>query len=364
MFHQSNWIIIFYVIFLSAFVVTSIRADMTDVSAQTNTRYTQRLTAASHSAMEAVETYGTTTDSTTIWGTENQRNRSVDAFYTALGNSFLTNTEDAMMQVSVPVMLLIDTDGYYINYNATLDVRNILDPSKLPNFKSTSQMSPLNTWSTSKYNFRIRFYLGDRIQVISSTGERYIGTYASVVEQMEKNGVSSSHNIIRYITGDDIENDKNTLITSTIEDSLTYYSNQYNYAAGENGGGYSFSLPIIKGEDWHRLIENPTFVAFMQGHNTNNGETVINTYAYTGSELIPTERYFVEKNETTNRLEYHSLRRALTTGEVIYTNNKYIFDIDKNGSYNADTDKLITKFYNSMAECTKVGANPCPDCIR
>ena len=363
MFHQSNWIILFYIIFLAAFIVTGVRADITDISAQTNTQYTQRLTAASHGAMEAVETSGATTGGTNIWATEAQRGRSVDAFYTSLGNSFLTNTDNNMMQVSVPIMLLIDTDGFYVNYNATLDVRNILDPNVLPNFKSTSQMSPITTWSMSKYGYRIRHYLGDKIQVTDNTGAKYEGTYASVVNSMVKNGVNSNSNIVKYINGTErdpadttksmIEYEKNALISNTIQDTLSFYVNRYNYAAGENGGGYTFNLPVVKGEDWHRLIENPTFLAFMQGHNTNNGETVINTYAYTGSELIPTERYFVAKNNVNNRLEYHSLRQALKNGEVTYHGDKYEFNGEK-----------IGKFYNSMAECTKVRANPCIDCIR
>lgn len=375
MLHHSNFILIFFAIFLAFFFVITVRTTGATYSTKENTEYTSKLTAASHSAVQTIEPKKLI-NGEYLWNDEESRKKAVDAFYYSLASSFMQTTMDRSLQVSTPILLLIDTDGYYIGYNALFDWNNIAgvtttDYKKIDDFNQSIQMTSLGAWGEERFGYHIRYYLDDNyVSIIAPSGKKYTGRRGEVAAWMEKDGVSATEDIIHYIkgeftahtaTGDNLGDAflvyKEDIIVNSIEDALSRYINQYNYSAGNNGGGYSLTMPDISGEMWHRLLVNPTFVAFLQGDNINNGEKIINTYAYSGGELLKGDKYFI--TEHGGKKIYHSYRECVKNGEILDTDTEFF-----TGHSTGISGGQIEKLYFTMGDCAAQGAVPCPDCIK
>lgn len=371
MLHHSNFLIVFYAIFLVMMITVFIRTDATVYSNKQNTQYSSKLTAASHSAVQSLDPQKLM-QGNYLWSDEKSRIKTMDTFYYTLASSFMSSTHDMTLQVSTPIIMMIDTDGYYIGYNALFNWDNLADPNKENEFDNAMQLTSLTTWGENIYGYYVRYYLTDDVSVTTDSGKAYQGKRKNVAYLMEKDGISGS--IIDYLDGtmrrtehgtdigEEFIHRKEEFIISETEATLSRYINQYNYSAGTNAGGYQLNMPRISGEMWHRLLANPTFVTFLQGTNVNNGKEVLNTYAYSGGEIMKADKYFMTE-ETTPRGTfqiYHSFRECRDEG--LLTDNgdgSYTFKGHSPGSI-----IIIDKLYFTMAECAQQGAVPCPDCIK
>jgi len=365
---MTGFILLFYIVFLAFIIVPFIRNSQISDSGTINTEYTSRLTSACHSAMqEAQKGLGTaiTEDVSGIWNSESNRRSTADAFYQAAYINFSQqNYTDEAIDVAIPIMMLIDNDGYYLYYNALFNSEEVLNPGDtdyLNHFNSVNQMSSIMTWAEDKFGYTVRYYLNDYVSVTTPNGIIYEDDRKEVAKKMVEyeSGVTDSSDIIKYLrgesipTGEDYERDKMDAITDLTQDTLNYYINERNYASGRNGDGYVVTMPKMSKEDWHRLFKNPTVLAFIQGKNTNTGKVVINTFAYAGSEIIVSDKYFITEEGADHHKIYHSLNEELNMGRVSIIDDRFY--------YNGD---LITALYPSMADCAVHNATPCLDCIK
>ena len=366
MFHHSNFIMIFYIFFVSLAVIIFLQIDQVTYSKETNTEYGSKLTAATHSAISSIDA-SKFIDGQYLWSDSTSRKDTMDTFYHALSMSFDLATSDNRIQISTPVVLFIDTDGYYIGYNALFEAENISDASKINQFTDNLQVTELIPWTLNKSGYTIRYYLNDYIKVTTPASKVYRGSRTDVAYQMIKDDPTGNEAISKYlrketqktagsdILGAEYDYDANAAIIGSIQDTLNKYINEYNRSYVIDSESYHLEMPQVSGEMWHRLLENPTFIAFMQGRNAVTGENVVNTYAYAGGEYIKSEKYFV-----TSDGYYHEFNKEYENGEIYFDDSEgtYIF-IGHNGSLN----ETIAGFYSSMEDCAKKGASPCPDCI-
>ena len=375
MLHHSNFIIVFFTIMFASLFLVFIRTDaMTNASKQ-NIEYGRKLTAASHSAMQSLEPQQVMSGRY-IWSNEDDRRKSINSFYYSLSQSFLKSTLDNNIQVTTPIILLIDTDGYYIGYNALFNSENMVDPDKINEFQNGLQLTGLNTWG-EEYplgsQYYIRYYLNDNVKVTTPEGKIYEGNRHAVAETLFSKGADSD--LVYYLDGSDVllkdagpmhtdyigekfEVQKTDLIVNKTQETLNTYINQYNYNAGVNAGGYNINMPNISGEMWHRLLENPTIISFMQGHNINTGKEIVNTYAYSGGEILKGDKYFITDVGLSKK--YHSMRECLKTADLTSNGDgTYTFD-DGSGAGPIKVEKI----YFTMQDCADQGASPCPVCIK
>ncbi len=354
---------IFYVFFVSTAVIIFLQIDSVTFASKENTSYGSKLTAAAHSAVETVDAKNAL-DGEYLWQNREDRQAAVDTFFYAFASSMST-AADSRVQVTTPVILLVDTDGFYIGYNALFKLSNIADRSKENEFANSMQITELIPWSINKNGYSIRLYLNDTVLVTSPEGKRYKGKRRDVANALLK--ASEDSGVVDYLNediektangeslGSEYSYDRTAAIVGSVQETLNKYINEYNNSAVVNGESYHIEMPEVKGEMWHRLLENPTFVAFMQGTNVNTGKTIINTYAYAGGEYIKNEKYFI-----TDDGYYHRLKTLIEAGDVIVNSDGQYEITGHYGSYGGYT---VDKLYNSMEECARHGANPCPDCI-
>ncbi len=372
--HHSNFIFVFVIIMLAAFTGIFIQTDIIDIAGISNTEYSTKLTAASHSGVNAVDMSELSVKGT-VWDSERNRRASLDAFYTSLESSFQQNRNEDNVKVSVPLVLLIDTNGYYINYLATANAGDLLNDVK--DYKSLNQITDINTWSANIGGSTLRFTLNDYVYVTTSSGIQYEGDKSQVASDLIAD--SGTSDLTSFLSDSSYkcsgltfeEMKKKSIIDETTE-TIEYYINQQNRTLGSYANGYFLEIPSIKSEDWHRFLENPTLISFMQGRNSDTGKKVINIYSYAGGEVIKTDRYFLTKytNNGKHVTYYHSMREALSDGTLtLIEHGRHdaqgnLFDVySYTGSF-SDTNPLeITTFYTNMSDCAAQGAYPCPDCV-
>ena len=100
-----------------------------------------------------------------------------------------------------------------------------------------------------------------------------------------------------------------------MEDTINYLLNTQYINIGSWRMGYVVSLSNIPGEDWTRMLKNPTIIGFLQGPNKNNLTDNLNVYGYAASEKIKGRLYYAD--ETTN-LYYRLEKTDVPTTIVTY----------------------------------------------
>lgn len=335
----NNLIILFVLILAGVSIPIFFRTEVTTKNAQLNNDYSNMLITATEDAMQVA-----TSDSTYkyVFADESKRQEAVDVFYDTLIQDFNYeySTYADMVKYYVPCIFLIDTDGYYIEYTKTYT-----DNSGKQVY--TEIITPINKWSktfsvggnglTGK-TYTVEFHLDDTVKVsyknrndhIESVEGNYKDVYEKIGKPTELNGVLD--------TEKNFNDQKTDLIINELYNKLEYYINYHDESFNQfNNAQYEFTLPVITGEDWARLIDNPTIISFLQGVQSQYDNNYLNIYALAGSEVEKSLYYYIKEDNGT--LYYH--RDFCST----------ITEDDKEHSY-------------SMEQAAKHGAFPCPKCVR
>ena len=134
-------------------------------------------------------------------------------------------------------------------------------------------------------------------------------------------------------------------------------------------------MPEISGEDWSRLLQNPTVISFLQGRSVAQKNKIINIYSLSGGELMQKYHYFIDENDYyhclegkcldsagNNRIEKKAITKTVSYKD--YTDHGKPAPIDKEREttvyVNTFDGKIINTIYPSMEECSKV--KPCQAC--
>ena len=378
---HHNYTLAFIIIFVALMIPAMIRSDRTTHSLRMNTQYGTKLTAAAHSAILKADPKGLVMAGY-IWTRKEDRERALETFFKSLSESYMKDSNNENIRIAVPFILLIDVDGYYLCSNALFDWASIRDLTKINDFNDPVQMNSIMAWGEDRYGYHVRYYLNDYVEVSDpATNKTYKGDRHTVAQELTKDGKTGD--IITFLdgtmkitehgheVGETYKIHREEFIVAGIEETIRTYINQYNYSAGRNGGGYNLTMPRVPGETWHRMLENPTLLCFMQGKNVFTSKEVINTFAYAGSEIFKTDKYFITAQSGTHTVLrgrenlgtdenkiYHSYRKALAAGELSYNaDGELVFAGHGGGS------EVINRLYNTMADCASEGALPCKDCI-
>ena len=325
--------ILLITLILTASTFLGVRETANEVASRLNTQYSKILTSACRSAAERME-YDESTYS--VMGTELIRKNVIDSYF----NTFLISLEEAtstdagndtnpsvnriVLYKNIPVILLIDVNGFYVWYNA-------FEGGML-----TAKMSSLTTYGASISgikNYYVRFFLGNRVQV-SVKGEDviYDGTPVEVYEKM-----GNPSDLAFLSNYDTYERHRNEYIANLVEREVEYYINNENLErqwTNSNRSDYTFEMPEVSMNDWMEMVEYPSVISFYQGKQINNGRTIINTYAFSASEFAPAQEYYA----TSDHL-YHRADCALLT-----------------------EDDKKSRTYRSRRELASKGYSPCGSC--
>lgn len=359
----SNFILIFIGIGLCLGIIIFINIDITQKVNTQNIEYTNKLTSACYDAAQTlntdnIEKFGK------VWNDKDDLNETLTAFYNSLVYSFNWDTAGRVEEMALytPVVCMVDIDGYYISHNVVFNTTGTVQiPSDA---EKRNGLTGLNTWTKNYNGVNLRYYLNDNVDVYALDGSVYSGNrkdvYALLSEKLP--GGTEVTELSFLIDDDGFNQRKNEMIIREINKQCEYYINRHNVIGDNYEMQYTFEMPEISGEDWSRLLQNPTVISFLQGYSSKADNRMLNVYALGGGELTLNYHYFIDgdiyhcieaepgvtKSTHTVTTDYESegVTKHITTTYVAYEWNGHEID----------------EVFNNQTECAKRGATP-HDCV-
>lgn len=312
----TNLAIIFFVIELTLITILDIRIN--NLSAVSNRRieYDKELDSAiEDGVMNLVEVDSKRNLVLNKEVAVNQFYESLFANFGVIGNGQAENK----LKGYIPVILITDTDGFYINYSDTY----VSNGETLLGQKWTEKMP----YAYQDGNLIYSFTLGTYVTLYNkSTNAIYEGEYKDLAAQFPESIMTNVE------TFDTIR--RNTII-GAIEQSMNYYINLYNKIASQYGITYQFWLPQIEKTDWYRTIDDISMLVVFQGYPyTPASMDTYNRYALGGARITKSKVYYITEE---NGLKYYH------KAECPHVNISGIA-------------------YYTKEECALEGAYPCLEC--
>lgn len=384
----TNYIIVFSVLFLGIGLWLAYAVTFNTKTGITDNEYSTFLTTAATDAVASTKQENAHNGN--IFGTEKARERAVNTFYTSLGYSFnnLHTSLAEVMKTAIPVILLIDNDGYYIVYNSAFDVYGNTErnteaaaiDSKA--YVSPQSISPLCTWAKDYAPFTVRFYLNNMVQIMSDSGYILTGSKEEVAKQLleytnkgfipagdymtqvifDEDGIG--YTMVEFLRNDDLYNsERNSVITNKIAEETEYYVNNQNHRNQQTlDRTYRFTFPMVNDADWHRLLKNPTVLSFMQGAQVFGGHSFSNIYAYAGGEVIKDRQYCITADGyyhlLTEDSKYHTVQKVVDYVPTTVRNGLTTHTVYKKDEYWMFDGERVVQIYNSARACALEGAIP------
>lgn len=312
---MGKYVIVFLTMLMAFFGAFSAKTDITTTANQENARYTQYLSSATYDASSQMSEEA---EEGVMMPTTESRQRVVNTFFNSLALNFGYDTDEDIQRLKayVPVVAMIDTDGYYICYN--IAAKNANGAVELHH-----AITPINTWAETYDGVTVRYYLGNKVEVISKDQSTVRnGNYSDVLQWFVDKGSAqaATTNILKsHFSFDDKKKFityRNSVIIPKMQDTIEYYINKQNKVAADVQPNYIWEMPTTKTDDWVRVLENPTCIAFLQGIRQTNAEHYLNIYSLGGGEVKLTNGVFYTDNEGTNDREYSEINGSNKTGYV------------------------------------------------
>ncbi|WMJ87539.1 hypothetical protein [Anaerocolumna sp. MB42-C2] len=239
---------------------------------------------------------------------------SLFANFGVIGNSHLENR----LKNYIPVILVTDTDGFYINYSEL--------------YRSNDEVLTVSKWSEKipyfyeDNNIIYKFTLGDYITLYDRSANLiYEGDYHDL----------NAHFPGTLLAKDAFDQIRRSVIIGKIEEKMNYYINLHNNIAEQYGITYRFWLPQINKADWYQTVNDISMLVIFQGYPYNAaGLDTYNRYALGGARIKKSSAYFITKINDLKVYHKDSCKRIADSGIPYYTKE----------------------------ECALEGAFPCPDC--
>jgi len=315
----SHWISLFFTVVFAFFVVFSWHTYLVFNEQKEFLSTEKGLLSACEASLAESEI-----DKELVFEDESIREAAVDTFYQVFGaNLNLYGNNANLAYYYIPFVMLVDRDGYYVNYTT------IWDGNGADEYKQVT--TDLNTWSEKYGSYIVSFQLDNYVRVISSTGEETSGYYSDVYEEL-----SNPVDLVFMNNAAKFEAEKDEVIVSTTEEAINYYINTHNEFFNKYDLNYRFTAPTLDDDTVSRLLDEPSVISFAQGIQYHTSKGRINVYSITGSIYDLTRLYKIE--DVGGYTYYHELNCTHVHHNEV-------------------------GFIGTQEDCAKKGAVACPDCV-
>lgn len=183
-----------------------------------------------------------------------------DAFFRALKTSLGTKIEyddDDILNIYVPLLVLVDTDGFYLNYlmEGTVDGAKSLE-------RGWTECQPY-VYSDEHYVYR--FFLNDDIYIMrkSDPADVIKTTYTEAINNPSL--MTQLSGSVVFASADNFQAVKRATIAECIERGASRVINEHNFIASQYGVNVYYSVPSFF-ESYTPALEYPSFLAVFQGY--------------------------------------------------------------------------------------------------
>lgn len=250
------------------------------------------------------------------------KEKAINAFMNTLFANFkaLGKTEQDILMSHVPVVILVNYDGYYVySMNEYINADNEKEQKMA--------WKPIKPYTYESKGFVYLFTLDDYVKVYDTKNNKFFEGAANELKH-----IVSAPLLQDYVKFETIR--KNVIIEA-IKSDVNNAINHHNTYAAKFGISYRFSPPSISNDDWQRNIEDVGFLAFFQGLPIGLGGERFNTFALGGARIVRNQHYYIQQDP--NGLFYYHREQCTSLTEK-------------------------DKIYDSREECALKGAFPCHLC--
>lgn len=248
------------------------------------------------------------------------------------------NNAQTELQNYIPVILLCDSDGYFVYYYddyVSEDGMKCIErrwSEKMPYFYEDGYIN-------------YRFTLTD--QVIINDINKLINDKLSILEldyhELQTDDIYQNirdKNRDWFLLNDErYELIKKSAVINHLEEVLSYYTNQYNLIASQNGITYHFSFPAGQSEEWAQYMDDVNMIVVFQGYPYGRDKNyTFNKISCASANILKKKLYYIEKKSW-----YYLAHKA---GCPMLHNNSFVLE----------------EVFDSLEECARMGAYS-DDCI-
>ncbi len=330
----------FALLFLIFFLGAVIRTDVSIGKLKSIENENKEITASLSSATSDAVNYLSKTGS---YGAGSINKEEVlNTFFTSL-YSYLGIISDlsaqAEIEIYIPVILLCDTDGYYVYY---YDEYKETDGNTYIERMWTEKMP----YSYEDEDFIYRFTLTDMVYIYDKNGLLGIDSSATVSSNYKEFQSSPIYADFRtnnsnciLLNDEEYELIRKGSIINKLEEVMSYYTSMHNHIANRQGITYSFSFPVGKQEEWAEHIEDVNILVVFQGYPYGpDRDYTYNKIASAGANIIKKPRYYVEKKS-------------------------WYYLVHRQGCEKIkDNEMILEETFDTIEECVQLGAFCC-ECI-
>lgn len=235
----------------------------------------------------------------------------------------------------VPLLILTDTEGFYLNY-----IQEVPRNGEVILERVWTECQP---YTYSDDNFIYRFYLNDEVYIVrkSDTSDVIKSTYQEVVANASLMSQLSSSVVFR--TREDFDEIKRAAIAHSLEVSAGKVMNEHNHIAGQYGIAMYYTVPSFF-DDYTPALDYPSFLAVFQGYPLSLRYNIIYNNCTTSAAYITrVATYTVELSNSASQpfSVYHKNSCASIGSYGMVLPNKY------------SKEKAVNVY----------GAYACPDCF-
>ncbi len=286
----------FALIFLIFFFVTVLKTDLNigrmEVLENEETELIESLNSAASDAINYLAASGKYGENSI----EKEKVASIffASLYSALGIMSDRNAQ-AELELYIPVILLCDSDGFYVSY---------YDGYK----DGYGQTFIKRVWSEKMpyyhqdENFVYGFSLTDRVKIydvnnLLGFSEKVIdANYYDFQEDDVYRNFRNSHPGNILLKEEEFKLVRKAAIMSQLEEVLSYYTSKHKLIARQNGITYQFSFPAGQDDVWAQYLDDVNLVVVFQGYPYGmNRDYTFNKVSSSGANIIRKPIYYVEE---------------------------------------------------------------------
>jgi hypothetical protein len=289
----TNWAIIFVIIFVPFVVHMSIKKEMIKAAEENTSHYDRALQVAVQDSAKAL-LHNVQQEYESGYGSEKftkaNRSEAVKTFFKSLSINFNVENEaigQGVLKSYVPVVAVVDYKGLYVY--------------AIDEYKNQRQETVMEHVEMPLIPFS---YTDEKGNILSFTLDDYVVAYDKEQNKWAegfREEINSTLDIPLLNDAAQFENVRRQTILDIVQEQLEYYINRHNTYAKQFGVTYTFTLPILSGEDWENTIDDIGVISFLQGIPIGRVQEY-NNYSLSGSRITKREDIY---GTTINGIKYY-----------------------------------------------------------
>lgn len=327
--------LVFVVFFISSVIKTDLNIGEMEAIENEKMELVESLSSATSDAISYLSASGRYGESSIR--KEEVINTFFASFYSSLG-MITDRNKQLELELYIPVILLCDSDGFYVYYYDTYKDEHgqtffkRIWSEKMPYHYQDEDFIYGLTLTDRIDIYDINNYLNLPIKVISAD---YHELQNDAIYQNFRN--SHPDNIL--LDDEKFEMVREIAIKNQLEEVLSYYTSNHNWVARQNGITYQFSFPAGKDDVWAQYFDDVNLMVVFQGYPYgSNRDYTLNKVASSGANIIRKPLYYVEEKS------WYFLAHTAGCPEL------------------EGNPMVLEETFDDLTECARIGAF-CDECI-